>query len=1375
MSGPEVIDLCDASDEEENAAKISSVQMDELDDLVVLASTTAASGASQDAAGSGTSATQSALDLEVLDLTDENAPLPPPKRRPQQPVHQYHFVGTLRSSVHLSRPDHPLIQLNDEPLAEVDRLNKTIINVKHSLTGSILGALEPRTATVLASYIRHAWIKIGLKVTAVPPKPIRGPARPISIHPITILLHSRASKFPHVSDTLRKHGISLIGPGNQQGSIRPSFVPASSMGRPELAPMLTQLPVRHIAEEVIQMRQDLEAELNSVYSFLKQEAEEMHMADPPPGLRSELFEYQRQAIHWMLTREEAEGEEGEAALGAALARRGRVPKKERAALQSAITAEVGEAVRRTCGGILADEMGLGKTIQIIALMLANPAGPIPLPALSSSSGPGPPPPAPAALPAPREGEGGPGERCGEGPRGSFLEALLGPGMKVEAGAGELPDPGISLDDIFAEVGIDLGSLAGPGPGPGAGSAPEPSPAPSSGGSTPREAPGAAKGKGKRRREAAAPAEGAPRAPAVPVKGTLIVCPLSTLSNWTTQLETHVEPGALTWYTYHGPNRRGDAAHLARFDVVLTTYTILQCEFEEEEGEAKGKGKGKGKGARRSPPASEEGGERAAGSPAPAAPELAAQQLPWAQAPLGPWDAPGVNLLGGAGALAEFPPLFSSFAVLGGPQPPAPAPPPPAPSPSGPSRPPRQAGAEEEAKGEGGWSGSGGRLGPLHAVRWHRVVLDEAHTIKTASTMQSKSACRLSARARWCLTGTPITNKLDDLQSLLQFLRARPLDEPGAWNRLIVQPIKQRDERGTARLRVVMQGLCMRRTKAEKRDGKAIVSLPPKEVLFVKLEPSPEEWELYQRVLQASKRIVASYLKEGTALKNYAHVLQLLLRLRQICDHVDLARRDGIDDPGAPPQDPPSLLAALRRSTELDCFKCGANSAGEPMAVTACAHLLCRDCFQRVVAPGRGPCPVCGAEVDPGQVLQGTGGEEAADEAARAACASTKLEALLLDLDRARREDAGVKAVVFTQWVAFMRLIQRALEAAGVSYVRLDGAMPAKQRAAAIDSFQKDPSVAVFLISLKAGGQGLNLTAASRVYLMDPWWHEACELQAIDRVHRVGQTRPVTVKRFIIRGSIEERILLLQARKRRVAEATLGPVGARSEAAQLRLEDLRLLLDLSEDSSTDLMPRVDDELVAQQQPREPQPAPQLPRPRQPQPAPAPAPRPRSRGAALPLLAPPPPPPPPALAPVLLPQQPRRRQQQQQQQQQQRAPPAATPPPRARPRPAPLPPAFLFSGPPAPSRTPRPPPLPRPQPPQPPQQQQQPPPPPPQQQQQPQEEAAPVGWAPFHHFDPFSAMPHSGDFTAAGFPPGMPPLGPPQFLAPPLFDGMGAWPL
>jgi non-specific serine/threonine protein kinase len=149
--------------------------------------------------------------------------------------------------------------------------------------------------------------------------------------------------------------------------------------------------------------------------------------------------------------------------------------------------------------------------------------------------------------------------------------------------------------------------------------------------------------------------------------------------------------------------------------------------------------------------------------------------------------------------------------------------------------------------------------------------------------------------------------------------------------------------------------------------------------------------------------------------------------------------------------------------------------------------------------------------------------------------SAKLEMLVETLETLRAE--GHKALVFSQFVQMLKFIEKELKARKIPYTYLDG--KTKKRQEKVDEFQNDPSIPFFLISLKAGGVGLNLTAADYVLHVDPWWNPAVEQQATDRTHRIGQEKPVFVYKFVMRDSVEEKILTLQEKKRNLSSQLIS--------------------------------------------------------------------------------------------------------------------------------------------------------------------------------------------------------------------------------------------
>lgn len=146
--------------------------------------------------------------------------------------------------------------------------------------------------------------------------------------------------------------------------------------------------------------------------------------------------------------------------------------------------------------------------------------------------------------------------------------------------------------------------------------------------------------------------------------------------------------------------------------------------------------------------------------------------------------------------------------------------------------------------------------------------------------------------------------------------------------------------------------------------------------------------------------------------------------------------------------------------------------------------------------------------------------------------SVKTEELMREI---QENSGGHKLLVFSQFTEMLHIIKKELELAGITYCYLDGSTPGEKRKVEVNRFQEDESIKVFLISLKAGGVGLNLTAADYVYLVDPWWNPAAEAQAIDRTHRIGQTRKIFAYKMICKDTVEEKILQLQQKKKSLAD------------------------------------------------------------------------------------------------------------------------------------------------------------------------------------------------------------------------------------------------
>ncbi|GJN89734.1 hypothetical protein Rhopal_002723-T1 [Rhodotorula paludigena] len=470
---------------------------------------------------------------------------------------------------------------------------------------------------------------------------------------------------------------------------------------------------------------------------------------------------------------------------------------------------------------------------------------------------------------------------------------------------------------------------------------------------------------------------------------------------------------------------------------------------------------------------------------------------------------------------------------------------------------------------------------LHKMKWHRVILDEAHNIKDRQANTAKAAFALRAHFRWCLSGTPLQNRVGELYSLIRFVGLDPyahyyckrcdckslhwLCNKGpcsscghsgmqhvSWlNQEILRPIQYNgatSEVGKVafdKLNMLLRRMMLRRTKVERADD---LGLPPRIVNVRRDYFTEEEEELYQSLFRDVKRKFNTFADEGTVLNNYSNIFTLITRMRQMADHPDLVIKSKTAQPV-------QHAAADLPQEIITCRLC--LDEAEDAVKTSCRHIFCRECVRQYLETAiefKPECPVChlpmSIDLDQEAIVVDETGRQGflARIDPTKSRTSTKIEALLEELSKTRREDRTLKTLVFSQFTTMLDLVARRLQLSGYKYVRLAGTMTPTARDNTIRHFVDDPECTVFLISLKAGGVALNLVEASRVILLDPWWNPAVELQAMDRTHRIGQR------------DIESRILELQRKKEHLAASTLGD----DDKAMSRLtpEDLAFLFSAS---------------------------------------------------------------------------------------------------------------------------------------------------------------------------------------------------------------------
>ncbi|XP_058078009.1 DNA repair protein RAD5B isoform X2 [Magnolia sinica] len=468
---------------------------------------------------------------------------------------------------------------------------------------------------------------------------------------------------------------------------------------------------------------------------------------------------------------------------------------------------------------------------------------------------------------------------------------------------------------------------------------------------------------------------------------------------------------------------------------------------------------------------------------------------------------------------------------------------------------------------------------FYKVEWFRVVLDEAHTIKSSRSQVAQATFALASHCRWCLTGTPLQNNLEDLYSLLCFLHVEPWCNWAWWQKLIQKPYESGDERGLRLIKAILRPLMLRRTKeSTDKEGRPILVLPPVDIHLVECEQSEAERDFYDALFKKSKVRFDQFVAQGKVLHNYASILELLLRLRQCCNHPFLVMSRGdtqeysdlnklarlfLEGHPSKSTDPISsaptrayieeVVEGIRRGDITECPIC-LESPDDPV-LTPCAHRMCRECLlSSWRTPSSGLCPMCRMLLVKADLITCPSENRFRVDVKENWKESSKVSKLLSCLEMIQQSGSGEKSIIFSQWTSFLDLLQVALNRKGIGFLRYDGKLGQKQREIVLKEFSDTKEKMVLLMSLKAGGVGLNLTAASNVFLMDPWWNPAVEEQAIMRIHRIGQKRKVCVRRFIVKDTVEERMQQVQARKQRMIEGALTDEEVRTS----RIEELKML-------------------------------------------------------------------------------------------------------------------------------------------------------------------------------------------------------------------------
>ena len=399
---------------------------------------------------------------------------------------------------------------------------------------------------------------------------------------------------------------------------------------------------------------------------------------------------------------------------------------------------------------------------------------------------------------------------------------------------------------------------------------------------------------------------------------------------------------------------------------------------------------------------------------------------------------------------------------------------------------------------------------LHAIKYHRLILDEAHSIKSRTTSVAKACFALQADYKWCLSGTPVQNRIGEFFSLLRFLEVQPFacyfckecsckelhwsqnenkmcnhcnhsgfNHVSVFNQELLNPITQGGDpalrkEGLAKLRLITDRIMLRRMK---RDYTSSMELPPKEVVIHNEFFGEMERDFSQSIMSNTQRKFDTYVSQGVMLNNYANIFGLIMQMRQVANHPDLILRKNAEG----------------GQNVMVCRIC--DEPAEEAIRSRCRHEFCRQCAKNYVraCEESADCPTCHIPLvidwDQPDIEQDEENVKKSSIINRIKMddwtSSTKIEMLVYDLYKLRSKKQTHKSIVFSQFTSMLQLVQWRLQKSGFSTVLLDGSMSPAQRQKSIEHFMNNVDVEVFLVSLKAGGVALNLTEASRVFIIDP--------------------------------------------------------------------------------------------------------------------------------------------------------------------------------------------------------------------------------------------------------------------------------------------------
>ncbi|VUC30444.1 unnamed protein product [Clonostachys rosea] len=412
-----------------------------------------------------------------------------------------------------------------------------------------------------------------------------------------------------------------------------------------------------------------------------------------------------------------------------------------------------------------------------------------------------------------------------------------------------------------------------------------------------------------------------------------------------------------------------------------------------------------------------------------------------------------------------------------------------------------------------------------------ITVDSAGRNRNSTSAATSS---LKAISRWAVSGTPVQNSLADLAGLLSFLGFSPYNDPRAFDNHISQLLRSGETtEASRRLKVLCNSIMIRRSR------KAI-ELPPREDRIIRIEFSGEEEAQYKSLEASISNGPAEMEDNEPENSRMMPTIQLIHKLRTFCN-LGLS----FHHQGRKPAPTPELHDRCREASRIMEAACdvisGIASCAEccetinfpdtdaleaiadfcsPVYVSKCSKIFCQNCELIQTQESSTKCSCTDIKNCPRLPLPIQMLEQAREDLSpviKGNCISTKINTLVNEICKRGSE----KHVVFSFWKTSLDMVYSALDKANIRSLRIDGTVSLQVREKVLKTFQNDDTFGVILVTISSGGVGLDLTSASCVHLLEPQWNPAIEDQALARVHRMGQRKPVTATRYAMKDSIEE--------------------------------------------------------------------------------------------------------------------------------------------------------------------------------------------------------------------------------------------------------------